>query len=199
MISSRSQPAAPDWDRLAASCRSCTRCPELVASRTAVVVGAAPPGATLALVGEAPGAAEDHTGTPFVGRAGRLLDELLAGAGLNRGRVAVLNTLKCRPPGNRRPAAAELAACRPWLTDQLAVVAPRLVVALGLTAAGWFLGPGARLADLRGRVHPAAGTGVLVTYHPSAALRFGPRGEPARLLAADLAWAAQLVAGGAAL
>lgn len=163
-------------------------------TRTQVVVGAAPPGARLVLVGEAPGVAEDRTGLPFVGAAGRLLDELLAGAGLDRARVAVLNTVKCRPPANRPPAPAELAACRSWLTDQLELIAPRLVVALGRTAAGWFLGPRPRLADLRGAPHQVAGRPVLVSYHPSAALRGGPRGAARGHLAADLGRAAELVA-----
>lgn len=184
---------APDLDALAALARDCTACPELVATRTRVVPGDTPPGARLLLVGEAPGAQEDATGRPFVGRSGRLLDELLAEAGSSRAEVAVLNTLKCRPPGNRTPTAAETRTCRGWAERQLALAAPRVVVALGLSAARWFLGP-TSLGAVRGRLHPVAGLQVLPTYHPSAALRFGPAGEPRRLLAEDLALAVRSAA-----
>lgn len=178
------------WDELALRITTCTACPELVAERHRVVVGQAPPGARLLLVGEAPGALEDQVGEPFVGRAGQLLDELLASVGLARGDVAVLNTIKCRPPANRPPKAAELSNCRGWLHAQLALVDPAVVVSLGGTATGWFFGRASRLTQLRGRVHQVDGRRVLPTYHPSAALRFGPRGEPRRLLAEDLALAA---------
>lgn len=181
------------WDSLAASMRCCRACPELARSRTSVVVGVAPPGAELLLVGEAPGAQEDVLGLPFVGQAGQLLDALLAEAGVPRSRVAVANVLKCRPPGNRKPRAGEVGSCRPWLSAQLALVEPRLVVALGSTAAEWFLGRPLRLADVRGTVREVAGVRVLPTYHPSAAIRFGPRGGPLASLRADLALAASLL------
>ncbi len=184
------------WDELAARIRSCTACPELAAGRRSVVVGAAPAGARLLLVGEAPGAAEDETGQPFVGKAGAVLDAGLEAAGLDRTQVAVANVLKCRPPRNRRPEPDEVRRCRGWLEAQLALVDPLLVVPLGLTATAWFLGPRLVLRDVRGRVHAAAGRSVLPTYHPSGALRFGPRGEPMRLLHEDLAAAARLVASG---
>jgi DNA polymerase len=164
-----------------------------VAERTHVVVGSVPPGARLLLVGEAPGAQEDASGLPFVGRSGQLLDQLLAEAGGSRADVAVLNTLKCRPPGNRPPRPAESARCRGWTARQLELAAPRVVVALGLSATRWFLGP-TSLAAVRGRVHDVDGRQVLPTYHPSAAIRFGPRGEPRRLLAEDLALALRLTA-----
>jgi DNA polymerase len=182
------------WDELVSGSAGCVACPELAATRTTVVVGEAPAGARLALVGEAPGADEDRAGRPFVGRAGRLLDELLAEAGLDRSAVAVVNVLQCRPPGNRTPATAEVARCRGWLDRKLALVAPELVVALGLTAAGWFLGRGVRLGAVRGTVHEVAGRRVLPTYHPSAAIRYGPAGEPLAGLRADLALAASLLA-----
>lgn len=187
--------APAGWDELAHRIRGCTACPELTASRRSVVVGAAPARARLLLVGEAPGAAEDETGQPFVGKAGAVLDAGLVAAGLDRGEVAVANVLKCRPPGNRRPESVEVGRCRGWLDAQLALVDPVLVVPLGLTATGWFLGPRLVLRDVRGRVHDVAGRSVLPTYHPSAALRFGPRGEPLRLLHEDLAVAASFVAG----
>lgn len=172
--------------------RTCTRC-ALAASRTQVVVGQTPPGARLLVVGEAPGAAEDETGLPFVGRSGQLLDRLLAEAGLPREQVAVLNTVKCRPPGNRVPSRVETATCRPWLEQQLVQVAPALVVTLGLSAARWFLGP-VTLGAVRGRVHELPGARLLPTYHPAAALRGGPAGTPMAALREDLALAVQLVA-----
>lgn len=184
---------SPDLASLADLARTCTACPELAATRTQVVPGVVPGGARLLVMGEAPGATEDATGLPFVGRSGQLLDELLAAAGVRREDVGVLNTVKCRPPGNRPPTRAESATCRPWTTRQLGLGAPAVVVALGLSAARWFLGP-TTLAAVRGRVHDVQGLSILPTYHPSAALRFGPSGEPRRLLQEDLALAAGLAA-----
>lgn len=183
--------AAAGWGQLAAAARTCVACPELAATRTHVVVGAAPAGARLLLLGEAPGAQEDESGLPFVGRSGQLLDRLVAEAGGSRDRVAVLNTLKCRPPGNRPPTPLESAHCRGWTERQLALVDPDLVVTLGLSATRWFLGA-TPLAPVRGRVHEVGGRRVLPTYHPSAALRHGPAGEPLRLLREDLALAVEL-------
>jgi uracil-DNA glycosylase len=180
------------WAALAEQARACTRCPELVATRTQVVPGVRPTGATVLLVGEAPGAQEDRTGVPFVGRSGQLLDVLLAEAGLPRKHVAVANVVKCRPPGNRKPRRAEVTSCRPWLAAQIALADPRVVVSLGGTAAEWFLGPGARLSAHRGARSAYEGRPLVVTYHPSAALRFGPRGAPLAALREDLALAARL-------
>jgi DNA polymerase len=192
---------APDWAALSRRIHGCTACPELATSRTSVVVGQAPAGARLMLLGEAPGAEEDVRGEPFVGRAGQLLDRTLGQAGLSRQNVAVLNILKCRPPGNRRPSPVEVACCRGWLDRQVDLLAPALVVTLGTTAAAALLGRVPSLAAVRGRVHQvarAAGSpgplSVLPTYHPSAALRFGPAGEPLRALRTDLELAARLVA-----
>ena len=184
---------ATDLETLAGRARTCTACPELVATRRQVVPGEVPPGARLLLLGEAPGAQEDDSGLPFVGRSGQLLDALLAEVGAARADVGVLNTLKCRPPGNRPPTRVETATCRGWTERQLALAAPRVVVALGLSATRWFLGP-TSLAAVRGRLHDVAGLRVLPTYHPSAAIRFGPQGEPRRLLRADLALAVQAAA-----
>ena len=180
--------ATPDLDALAAAARGCTACPELAATRARVVPGVVPAGARLLLLGEAPGAQEDASGLPFVGRSGQLLDVLLAEVGADRARVGVLNTVKCRPPGNRPPTRAESATCRGWTERQLALAAPSVVVALGLSAARWFLGSVA-LGAVRGRLHDLDGLRVLPTFHPSAALRFGPSGEPRRLLREDLALA----------
>jgi uracil-DNA glycosylase family 4 len=177
---------------LAQQIRACTRCPELAATRQTVVVGSGPADARLVLVGEAPGAQEDQTGLPFVGRSGQLLDRLLAEAGLPRVQVAVLNTVKCRPPANRVPSRLESASCRPWTERQLEQLQPALVVTLGLSATTWFLGR-TTLTAARGRVHEVGARWVLPTYHPAAALRGGPNGEPLRLLREDLALAVGLV------
>jgi DNA polymerase len=185
--------SAGSWPELAASARTCVACPELVAGRTQVVPGVAPPEADLLLVGEAPGAQEDAVGVPFVGRAGQLLDSLLAEVGLTRDRVAVTNVLKCRPPGNRKPHRGEVARCRPWLERQIDLLDPALIVALGGTAAEWFEGPSARIASLRGQVRSYDGRPLLVTYHPSAAIRFGPAGAPLAALREDLAEVARLL------
>jgi uracil-DNA glycosylase len=183
------------WGELAEASSMCTACAQLAATRRSVVVGDLPESgrARLAVVGEAPGAEEDRVGRPFVGRAGRLLDELLAEAGLERTRIAVLNVLQCRPPGNRAPAPDEIARCRGWLDRKLELAGVEVVVALGLVATGWFLGRGARLASVRGLVHEVGGRRVVPTYHPSAAIRYGPAGEPLASLRADLKLAAGLL------
>jgi uracil-DNA glycosylase len=199
------------WSALAAEITACTACADLVAGRQRVVVGEPAGGAPaagglaagglaaggLALVGEAPGAAEDAAGRPFVGKAGQLLDRTLAEVGLDREQVAVLNVLKCRPPGNRAPKPGEVASCRPFLQRQLTLLAPSLVVALGLSAVTWFLGKRVTLAGARGAVHEVEVAGrplrVLATYHPSAAIRFGPNGAPMAALREDLAYAAKMV------
>ena len=183
----RTAAAVPDLASLATLARSCVACPELAAARSHVVVGDLPSDRPrFVLVGEAPGATEDETGRPFVGRSGALLDQLLGEAGLNRAEAAVLNVVKCRPPGNRTPKAAEVARCSGWLNRQLELLDPPVVVALGLSAAKWFLGPRAVLGVARGRPHDLGGRAVWATYHPSAALRFGPNGAPRAGLLADL-------------
>jgi uracil-DNA glycosylase len=184
----RTAAAAPDWDTLAAVARSCVACPELAATRQHVVVGDVPVSgrARFVLLGEAPGANEDETGRPFVGRSGALLDQLLGEAGLDRSEAAVLNIVKCRPPGNRTPTSPEVARCSGWLRRQLDLLDARVVVALGLSAAKWFLGPRTVLGQVRGRPHLLDGRAVWATYHPSAAIRFGPKGAPRAALLADL-------------
>lgn len=183
----RTAAAAPDWGSLATAARSCVACPELAATRQHVVVGDVPAGRPrLVLVGEAPGATEDETGRPFVGKSGVLLDQLLTDAGLDRAEVAVVNIVKCRPPGNRTPKAPEVARCSGWLRRQLELLDTPVVVALGLSSAKWFLGPRTVLAAVRGRPHEVGGRTVWATYHPSAAIRFGPQGAPRAGLLADL-------------
>ena len=192
--------AAADWSELTASARGCLACPELSAARQHVVVGDAPGGSRplFALVGEAPGATEDDTGRPFVGRSGALLDQLLTEAGLSRSQAAVLNIVKCRPPGNRTPKAPEVARCSGWLRRQLELLDPPVVVALGLSAAKWFLGPRTVLARAREEgPHRFDGRTLWATYHPSAAIRFGPGGAPRAALLADLRAVAGAVGGSA--
>jgi uracil-DNA glycosylase len=188
--------AAPGWADLAAAASTCVACPELAAARRHVVVGDVPASGRprFVLVGEAPGATEDETGRPFVGRSGVLLDLLLVEAGLDRAEGAVLNVVKCRPPGNRTPKAAEVARCSGWLRRQLHLLDPPVVVALGLSSAKWFLGPRTVLGEVRGRPHTVDGRAVWATYHPSAAIRFGPRGAPRAGLLADLTAVAGMLA-----
>lgn len=188
------------WAALAEEMVGCTAC-GLAATRTQVVPGVAPRDARVVLIGEAPGRAEDEGGLPFVGRSGRLLDELLDAAGLHRDQLAIVNTVKCRPPANRTPKRIEATTCRPWLDRQVRFIDPDVVVTLGGSALAWALGTGRRLRDARGQVHRLRLPGseqrsyqMVATYHPAAALRFGPAGEPRLALAADLQLAAGLVA-----
>ena len=159
---SRSQPVPAGTDLtadLAASCGQCQRC-ELAASRQQVVVGRGNPAARLLLIGEAPGAEEDASGQPFVGRAGRLLEQLLAAAGLDSKRdLYISNVIKCRPPGNRKPSRAEIAACLPWLEQQIARQRPALIGLLGATALEALLGLKGGITKLRGQwLEPLAGS-----------------------------------------
>ncbi len=119
-----------------------------------------------------PGAEEDRQGEPFVGQAGKLLDNMLAAIKLKRGRnVYIANTVKCRPPGNRNPEADEVAACEPYLTRQIALIQPKLVIALGKVAAQRLLETEDSIASLRGKLHHAHGVPLIVTYHPAYLLR----------------------------
>jgi DNA polymerase len=169
-------------------CRSCTRCP-LAATRTTAVYGEGNPLASLLLVGEGPGADEDRLGRPFVGQAGRLLDELLAEAGLDRRAVYITNVVKCRPPHNRDPLPEEAAACRPFLDTQIARLRPRVLLCLGNVAARLLLGTTERITAIRGQVRRVGGQLVVPTVHPAYILRnMRERG----LLVADLALAVRL-------
>lgn len=159
--------------RLVSSCTACA----LSTTRTQVVFGAGHAAATLMFVGEGPGAEEDRRGEPFVGRAGTLLTQLIAGIGLNREDVYIANVVKCRPPGNRNPAPGEIDACAPWLDRQLALVRPTVVVTLGNFATRLLLGTREGITRLRGREFPLSRAGidatVIPTYHPAAVLRSG--------------------------
>lgn len=161
-----------DWDALRSAVSGCTRC-ALHQSRTQTVFGVGSVSADLMIVGEAPGAEEDRRGEPFVGRAGKLLDEMLLALGLTRDKVFIANILKCRPPNNRDPSPGEAAACRAYLDRQLALVDPLLVLAVGRIAAQQLLESDAPVGRLRGRSHTLAGSGlpVVVTYHPAYLLR----------------------------
>ena len=163
-----------DLVELAEVAAGCTRCP-LSGGRTTVVFGTGDPAADLMFVGEGPGAEEDKQGEPFVGRSGKLLDELLAQeVGLAREAVYIANVVKCRPPENRDPAPEEIAACRPYLQRQVELVAPRVLVTLGNFATKLLLDTNDGITKLRGRRY-AWGDGVVLvpTYHPAALLRGG--------------------------
>lgn len=173
------EPAVPayiapsDWAGLAAAVASCTRC-KLCKTRTKTVFGVGPEDAPLMVIGEGPGADEDQRGEPFVGAAGKLLDEMLNSLGRTRAsNVYIANVVKCRPPGNRDPESDEVAACRPFLDRQIELLKPRLILALGRIAAQRLLGSTAPLSKLRGPQHQygAAATPVLVSYHPAYLLR----------------------------
>ena len=148
----------------------CTRC-ALHKGRNKLVFGDGSPAARLMFVGEGPGADEDAQGLPFVGKAGQLLNNMIAAMGLKREEVYIANVVKCRPPGNRVPEPEEGATCSPFLFRQIDVVRPEVLVALGATAATWLLGTRQPLAGLRGRVHGVRGTKLIVTYHPAYLLR----------------------------
>jgi uracil-DNA glycosylase len=162
--------------QLAEEVSTCTKC-GLAKTRTQAVFARGNPGAHLCFVGEAPGAEEDAQGLPFVGRAGQLLDRMIAAMGLSPERdVYVCNILKCRPPGNRRPEPEEIAACIPHLHEQLALVRPRVIVALGNTAVAALLDSTAGITRVRGQWKLYQGqTLVMPTYHPSYLLRPGPQ------------------------
>ena len=169
------RPRAPEdnWDSLREAVASCRLCP-LHATRTQAVLGVGDPQAEWLVIGEAPGAEEDRRGEPFVGRAGQLLDAMLRAIGLARGQnVYIANILKSRPPGNRDPKPDEVAACMPFLTRQIALLRPRLILAVGRIAAQTLLATDAPLARLRGRVHRfgSLDTPLVVTYHPAYLLR----------------------------
>ncbi len=166
-----------ELDVLAAEVRPCPRCAELASTRTQTVFGVGPVDAELCLIGEAPGADEDRLGEPFVGAAGQLLNRILAACGFKREEVYICNTIKCRPPGNRKPKPDEAANCRGYLDRQLALVRPKFICCLGGTAAENLLGTTASLGRLRGKFHSYQGIPVLCTYHPAFLL---PHRQPER-------------------
>lgn len=160
-----------DWDSLAAGVKDCRKC-GLYAARKQAVLGVGDVNADWLFVGEGPGAEEDQRGEPFVGQAGKLLDNMLAAIDLRRGDdVYIANAVKCRPPENRTPEPHEIEACRPYLTQQIEFIRPRLIVALGRPAAQTLLGAEVKIAAARGRLHDCQGIPLVVTYHPAYLLR----------------------------
>lgn len=149
----------------------CTRCPLAYAGRKTIVFGDGDPNARLMFVGEGPGADEDASGLPFVGKAGQLLNNMIAAMGLKREEVYIANIVKCRPPANRTPEFIEATTCSQFLAQQIDVVRPEVIVALGATAATYLLGVKQSLASLRGHWHTVRGAKVAVTYHPAFLLR----------------------------
>ena len=163
--------ARMSWQELSEAVLGCTAC-GLCKTRKQAVYGVGNAKADWMIIGEAPGAEEDARGEPFVGQAGRLLDNMLAAIGLDRQQhVYIANVLKCRPPGNRNPEAEEIARCAPFLARQVELVQPKLIIAMGRFAAQTLLGSGASIASMRGKRHDYNGVPLIVTYHPAYLLR----------------------------
>jgi len=165
-------PAGIDWEPLRAAVAACTAC-DLCQTRTQTVFGVGNQQAEWLVIGEAPGAEEDRQGEPFVGRAGQLLNSMLLAIGLPRETVFIANVLKCRPPGNRDPKPEEVSNCLPFLSAQIALLKPKIMLAVGRIAAQNLLATDAPLARLRGKVHRfgPADTPLVITYHPAYLLR----------------------------
>jgi uracil-DNA glycosylase family 4 len=154
-------------EKVASGCEKC----ELARGRNNVVFGVGNADATLMFVGEAPGRDEDLQGIPFVGRAGQLLDKILAAAGIARDDVYIGNIIKCRPPNNRTPLTSEIEACMPYLAKQIEFIRPRIICTLGLPATQTLLGVRGSMASLRGKIYKHGDILIIPTYHPAAALR----------------------------
>lgn len=162
--------AGMDWPELEQAVKACTAC-GLREGCTQTVFGVGNRQAEWLVIGEAPGADEDKQGEPFVGRAGQLLNSMLAAIGLKREQVYIANILKCRPPGNRDPKPEEAALCRAFLERQIALIQPKLILAVGRIAAQNLLATDTPIGRLRGHVHQLHGIPVVVTYHPAYLLR----------------------------
>ena len=168
---------AQAFEDLRARVLACTKCPHLVAFRHTVVFGVGNPAAELMFVGEAPGADEDMQGQPFVGRAGELLTKIIQTMGFQRSDVYIANVLKCRPDmppgasGNRQPTPAEMQTCLPYLREQIELIQPKVMVALGATAMRGLFGKTEPMKDMRGRWHSFSSIPVMATFHPSYLLR----------------------------
>jgi len=149
----------------------CTRCPLHKQGRKQIVFGVGNPRADIMFIGEGPGADEDQQGEPFVGRAGQLLNNMISAMGIRREDVYIANVVKCRPPANRTPEREECDTCSPFLLRQIAVVKPKIIVALGAVAAKTLLGVNDAMVNLRGRLYVFKNTRLAVTYHPAYLLR----------------------------
>jgi len=170
-VAERDERAVIELEQVAAEVRVCPKC-ELSRTRTMAVPGEGAPRARVMLIGEGPGWHEDRQGRPFIGNAGKFLDELLAKAGLSRESVFITNVVKCRPPGNRDPLPDEIAACAPYLDRQIAAIDPEIIVTLGrFSLARWF--PGERISRIHGQPKREGGRLIVPMYHPAAALHQG--------------------------
>ena len=158
------------WSELERAVTECTKC-ALHESRTQAVFGVGNRNADLLIIGEAPGRDEDLQGEPFVGRAGQLLNAMLAAIGFKREQVYIANILKCRPPNNRDPSPEEAASCHPWLQQQIDLVNPKVILAIGRIAAHNLLNTDASVGSMRGRQHSYNGIPLIVSYHPAYLLR----------------------------
>ncbi len=164
-------PAGDSLAIIAQEVAGCQLCDELASTRTQTVFGVGDPHARLCFLGEAPGADEDRQGEPFVGRAGQLLTKIIEACTLKRSDVYILNVLKCRPPGNRKPLPQEVASCRGFLDRQLALIDPEFICCLGATAAQTLLETDTPIGRMRGKILEYRGIGVVCTYHPAYLLR----------------------------
>ena len=163
-----------NWAQLKANVARCTSC-SLCQDRTKTVFGIGDENANWLCVGEAPGVEEDIRGEPFIGPAGKLLDNMLEAINLKRGKnIYIANIVKCRPPGNRNPDNIEIKQCEPFLTRQIELIKPKLIIALGKVAAQNLLGTSATISSLRGKLHEYSGIPLIVTYHPAYLLRIQP-------------------------
>ena len=186
-----------ELQKVDADAQQCRKC-QLCETRNNVVFGVGNPNADLMFIGEAPGSDEDRLGEPFVGRAGKLLDRIIAAMKLSRSEVYIANILKCRPPDNRNPSPDEVAECLPYLLEQTELIDPKIFVALGLVAATHLLNlpPNTSVKSLRGRIFEFSGKPLIVTYHPAALLRNSKFKAPAwediqrvmQLLSGELNW-----------
>jgi uracil-DNA glycosylase len=184
-------PDTAELERLRVTASTCTLCP-LAEGRTQVVFGVGDPAADLLFVGEGPGREEDLAGEPFVGRSGKLLDRLMGEEiGLTRAQCYIANVVKCRPPNNRDPAPNEIEACRPYLTAQIALIEPKVIVTLGNFSTKLLLDSSRGIRELRGQVFERGEALLVPTYHPAYALRAG--GEAMAEMRADFVRAKRLL------
>jgi len=159
-----------DWNQLKAACLACNKC-RLSATRTNVVFGVGKPDAEVLFIGEGPGQQEDEQGEPFVGRGGKLLDDMLAMIDLTRKDIFIANIVKCRPPGNRDPLPDEQSACTPWLDQQMALLQPKIIVCLGRIAAMYMIQPDFKITRDHGQWFEQDGVLKMALFHPAALLR----------------------------